>query len=273
MVKVPKRIADRLQKQVGRFQRILQKARDRDINEDDTVTIVTDMLAEVFGFDKYVEITSEQAIRGTYCDLAIKTEGSIRYLIEVKAVGLTLKENHLVQAMNYGANQGVSWVVLTNGIIWEIYALKFERPIDCDLVCRFNFLELSGRRAEDRELLFLLCREGIGKAVIEEFHEYVQVVNRFMVGAVIRSEPVLKLIRRELRRVSEGVKVKVEEIEDLLPDVLKRDILEGEEAAEAKSRLKRAARKSARRRTKASAASSTEKSQEAPMETTPGRKA
>jgi len=270
MVKVPKRVADRLQKQVSRFQRVLQGARNRDVNEDDTVTIVTDMLAEIFGFDKYTEITSEQAIRGTYCDLAVGIEGTIRFLIEIKAIGLTLKENHLRQAMNYGANQGVSWVVLTNGIIWEIYALKFERPIDCDLICRFNLLELSGRRSEDRNLLFLLCREGISKAAIREFHKHVQIVNRFMVGAVIQSEPVVRLIRRELRRLGEGVKVKAEEIECLLPDVLKRDILEGEEAEEARARLKKAARKSTKRRKKAALAPASEKTPEAPSETTPG---
>jgi hypothetical protein len=28
----------------------------------------------VFGFDKYSEITSEQAIRGTFCDLAVPLE-------------------------------------------------------------------------------------------------------------------------------------------------------------------------------------------------------
>jgi hypothetical protein len=36
----------------------------------DTVIIVTDVLAEVFGYDKYSELTAEFAISGTYCDLA-----------------------------------------------------------------------------------------------------------------------------------------------------------------------------------------------------------
>ena len=95
MVTIPKKVADQFIKQIGSFQRVLKKAKDRDINEADTVTIVTDILAGVFGFDKYTEITSEHAIRGTYCDLAVKIEGKLKYLIEVKAIGLELKENHL----------------------------------------------------------------------------------------------------------------------------------------------------------------------------------
>ena len=62
MASIPKKVADRLIRQVGRFQRVLQKAKDRDVNESDTVTVVTDMLAGVFGYDKYLEVTSEQAI-------------------------------------------------------------------------------------------------------------------------------------------------------------------------------------------------------------------
>ncbi|MEJ2031655.1 MAG: hypothetical protein P8Y63_01130 [Deltaproteobacteria bacterium] len=36
-----------------------------------TVTLFTDMLAEIYGYDKYPEITSEYVIRSTYCVLAV----------------------------------------------------------------------------------------------------------------------------------------------------------------------------------------------------------
>jgi len=244
MVAVPKKVADRLSKAVPIFQRVLANARDRDVNESDTVTIVTDILADVLGFDKYSEVTSEQAIRGTFCDLAIKLEGKIKYLIEVKAIGLTLKENHLRQAVNYGANQGIPWVVLTNGVTWEIYRIKFDRSVSHDLVCSFDFFSLKPRAADDQGKLFLLCREGIAKAAIEEFHEHVQNVNKFIVGALIQSEAIVAVIRRELRRLSPAAKISMEEIQQLLPDVLKRDVLEGESATHAIERVKKAAKKS-----------------------------
>jgi len=247
MVAVPKKVADRLSKAVPVFQRVLANARDRDVNESDTVTIVTDILADVLGFDKYSEVTSEQAIRGTYCDLAVKLEGKIKYLIEVKAIGLTLKENHLRQAVNYGANQGIPWVVLTNGVTWEIYRVRFERPISHELVCSFDFFSLKPRAADDQGKLFLLCREGLAKAAIEEFHEHVQNVNRFIVGALVQSEAVVSVIRRELRRLAPAAKISVEEIQQLLPDVLKRDVLEGESATHAIQRVRKAEKKSQKR--------------------------
>jgi len=112
MARIPKKVTERLSKRVPQFQKVLKRAKDRDVNESDTVTIVTDMLADVFGYDKYSEVTSEQAIRGTYCDLAIEIKGTTKYLIEVKSIGLTLKENHLRQAINYGVNKGIQWVII-----------------------------------------------------------------------------------------------------------------------------------------------------------------
>ena len=70
---------------VQRFQPILCKAKLAGKNESDTVTIIVDMLSEVFGFDKYEQITSELQIKRTFCDLAIKIDGKVCLLIECKA--------------------------------------------------------------------------------------------------------------------------------------------------------------------------------------------
>jgi predicted type IV restriction endonuclease len=208
------------------------------------------MLAEIFGFDKYTEITSEQAIRGTYCDLAVKVDGKIKYLIEVKAIGLNLKENHLRQAIGYGANHGITWIVLTNGIEWQIHKIKFERPIGCDLVCTLDFSTINPRKQESQDKIFLLCKEGLAKAAIEEFHDHVQSVNRFIIGAITLSKPVLSSIRRELRKISPGIKVKEDEIKIILSsEVLKREVVEGESAEKALNRVKRILKKKARKKT------------------------
>ena len=246
--KIPKKVVDRLSKHIRPFQKILKEAKRRDVNESNTVTIVTDMLADVFGWDKYAEVTSEQAIRGTYCDLAVKVQGSIQYLIEVKAVGIELKDNHLRQAVSYGASQGVPWVVLTNGIDWQVYRIAFEKPVSHELVLDFSFLELSPRKRDDHELLFLLCRSGVAKDAIKRYHERAQIVNRFVVAALIQSEPVLNTLRRELKRIAPGSKVTGEEIEALLPEVLKRDVLEGDLVVKAKRQVGRAAKKTLRKK-------------------------
>jgi hypothetical protein len=249
MAKIPTRVSERLKKEIAVFQKVLAKAKDRDVNESDTVIIITAMLERVFGFDKFTELTSEQAMKGTFCDLLIKLDGKTKFILEVKAIGLTLKENHLRQAVGYGSTNGIPWVVLTNGIDWEIYKIRFEKPVNHDLVCSFNFSELNTRKQEDFDKVFLLCKEGIEKSAIDEFHDHVQSVNRLIISAIVQSDPVVSVVRRELRKLADGVRVSGEEIKGILTnEVFKRDVIQGEQAADAMNRLKKAHKKQAKRK-------------------------
>lgn len=101
----------KLFKGVKKFTPILQKARTAYISESDTVTIITDMLCEVFGYDKYENITSEFAIKKTFYDLAIKLEDTVTLLIECKAAGIDLKDDHIRQATGYAP------IVVLNGYV------------------------------------------------------------------------------------------------------------------------------------------------------------
>jgi hypothetical protein len=247
---VPSKVAARVAAGIKRFQPVLTGAKARDVNESDTVVIVMDMLQEIFGYDKYSEITSEHAIKGTYCDLAIKLDGTLQLLIEVKAIGLDLKDSHVKQAVDYAANQGVEWVVLTNGLRWRVYKVTFAKPIDHELVVELPLLELNPKSEEHLDLVWLLAKEGWQKAGLGEYHLHRQALSRFFLGAVMLSEPVLEVVRRELRRLSPGVRIDVDEIKKVvMQDVIKREVIEGEKAEEACKQFKKASSKALRAKT------------------------
>jgi predicted type IV restriction endonuclease len=159
MASVPQRISERIVTGIKKYQPILMSAKARDLGEADTVTIIKDMLSDIFGYDKYSEITSEFSIRGTYCDLAIKIDNNLETLIEAKAIGLDLKEQYVKQAVDYAANQGVDWVLLTNGVTWRVYHIIFGKPIEQELVLEFDATNLNSRSNDDIETLYLLCKE------------------------------------------------------------------------------------------------------------------
>jgi hypothetical protein len=223
-----------------RFQPIISAARAHDINESDTVTIVADLLAGLFGYDKYNEITSQHAIRGTYCDLAIKTDGQLRFLVEVKQVETDFRDTHIKQAVDYAAKQGVDWVILTNGWLWRVYRMAFAKPVDWELVVEFDLLNMNPRSSADVERLALLSREGITRSMLEDYHAHRQATNRFLLGALVLSEPVVHLIRRELRKLTPDVKVSPDDVRRALStEVLKREVVDGEDAAAAQKRIAR----------------------------------
>lgn len=247
MASIPKKVAERLAAGIKRYQPILVAAKARDVGEADTVTIIKDMLSDIFGYDKYTDLTSEYAIRGTYCDLATKIDGALQTLIEVKAIGLDLKDQHVKQAVDYAANQGVEWVLLTNGVCWRVYRLTFAKPIDHELVVDIDFSTLNSRSEHDLELLYLWCKEGWQRSVLGEYHTQRQALSRFFVGAMLQTSAVLEVIRRELRRVSPDVRIDIDQIKEvLLSEVIKREVIEGEKAEEARKKIAKAAAKALR---------------------------
>ncbi len=238
---LPGKAADRIRASLKRFQPVLIAAKARDINESDTVVIVTDLLHELLGYDKYSEITSEHMIRSTFCDLAVNLDGSLAFLLEVKAIGHELKDNHVKQAVDYAANKGCEWVGLTNGVTWRTYKVVFSKPIQHELVVEFDLLQLSHRDSEHVEIIGLLAKEGWQKARLGEYHSHRQALSRFALGAVLLAEPVLDVIRRELRRATPGLKVDEEEIRGILTgEVIKREVLEGDKAAAAQRQIAKA---------------------------------
>ena len=241
MANIPSKVEARLVAGIKKFQSILTDAQKRDVNESDTVIIITDMLSEIFGYDKYSELTSEKNIRGSFCDLATKVDNVVQTLIEAKAINQELKDGFVRQAVDYASNEGVDWVVLTSGNVWRVYKVTFTKPIDHELILEINFLALNQHSPADLEQLFLLTKESWAKSALSDYYDQKQALSKFSISAVILSDPILTCIRRELRRLSPDVKIDVEQIRCVLEqEVLKREVVEGEKAEEAHKRIARA---------------------------------
>lgn len=145
MGKLPKKFVERVGSNVKKYQRIVAAQQKADVAEADTVTLVKDILADVFGYDKYEELTSEHQIKSTYCDLAVKVGGKLRLLVEVKSAGSNLGDNHLRQVIDYGAHQGIHWVILTNAAEWRLVKIYVASQISHEEVCRIDFAGISAK--------------------------------------------------------------------------------------------------------------------------------
>lgn len=237
---VPNRVKDRLISGLKRMLPVVAAQRIRDVSEADTVTMVKDLLADVFGYDKYVELTSEYSIRGTYCDLAVKLNDKLVQLIEVKSVGTALDDRHVKQAIDYAANQGVEWVILTNAMTWRLYQVMFAKPIDKRLLAEIELSMVDLKKEACVEQLYLLTKEGFAKGAHIELRDRQDATSRYVVAALLtENSAVVGAIRRELRRVVD-VLVDDDEIHKVLrEEVIKRDAMEGPDAEAAVRRVNR----------------------------------
>jgi hypothetical protein len=110
------------------------------------------------------------------------------------------------------------------------------------------------------------------KSALGEFHTRKQALSRFFMGALVVSNPVLEVIRRELRRISPDVKIGLEQIKSVLvSDVLKREVVESEKAEEARKKINRAAGKLLRARAAKQSSESTNQGGKAETESTETR--
>lgn len=258
---VSAKVAARITTGVKRYQSVLSAIQKKDISEADTVTVINDILADVCGYDKYHEVTSQYAIRGTFVDLAVKIDDDIRFLIEVKAIGIELKDIHVKQAIDYAANEGIEWVILTNGAVWRVYKVHFGQPIEKILVCEVDLIALSAKSDEILECFGNLSREGFSKGTMADLLHQKQVTNKFTIAALLISDDVLDDIRKEVRRLGSGIKVDIEYLRTLLTnEIIKRDLIDSEEAKAASQNVKRLQRAASRKK-------ATGRESEAPAET------
>lgn len=233
------KVINRIQGEMKRYQSVLSALQKRDVSEADTVTVVNDMLADVCGYDKYHEVTGQYAIRGTYVDLAVKVDDAVRFLIEVKAIGTELKDGHIKQAIDYAANVGLEWVVLTNGAVWRIYKVHFGQPIEKILVCDVDVLACAPKSDSVADCFGHLSREAFSKDAMASLLHQKQVTNKFTVAALLTSDAVVDGMRKEIRRLS-GVRVEPDYLRNMLTeDVIKRELIDSDEAKAAVQNLKR----------------------------------
>lgn len=211
---IPIKIEDRLKKGLTKYQKILQELKDRGTNEADTSTIVNRILEEVLGYD-LLNITAEYRIRGQYADYAIKDKNKPVLIIEVKPVGSILSSNHLYQATNYAATQGVEWAVLTNAICWQTYHLSFGKNIEKELVFKIDILDKEIKTRKKIDLLYYLTKESFFKNEIRKYWQQQLALSAKNINNVILSDSVIEKIRRELRAKT-GYTITPEDLKSIL---------------------------------------------------------
>lgn len=179
----------------------LLQAQTDNLNEADTVQRLVKVLEDVFGYSAMGEITREKQVKDKYVDLAIKIDGTIRFFIEVKSAGTILRDRHIDQAESYAAKDNIRWVLLTNGVVWNLYHLTFEDGIESS---RGFSVDLSKDDLDTAcQYLCLLHRQSVKKDALSDFWAHQMALNPASLSKSIFSESVLRLIRRDIRHREE----------------------------------------------------------------------
>ena len=137
---------DRVRAAVKRYSRPLGDLVARDANEGDTRLLVTDFLCDGLGYDKYEDLTTEYQVKGEFADYGVRIDKQLVAFIEVKRCTTTLGAKHLRQVESYAVNEGVEWMLLTNGRVWQAWHLTGGLPVQVDLPWMWTSWVRAGRR-------------------------------------------------------------------------------------------------------------------------------
>lgn len=226
-----------VQKPLKKYLPHLLKAQEDNLNEADTVQRLSKVFEEVFGYDAMSEISREAAIKDKFVDIALKIDGTLRLLVEAKAAGVVLRDRHIEQAQGYAANSNLRWVLLTNGVTWNLYHLTFEEGIESTLAFTVDLKEGVTDKAAD--LLGLLHRQSIKKGDLEDYWNQRVALSPASIGRAIFTEEALKFIRREIRR-REGLLIDEEDLAVAIHEMLSTEARERIGPLKVRRRAKRA---------------------------------
>lgn len=209
---------ERVRAGVRKFSKPLAELVKRDANEGDTRLLVTDFLCEALGFDKYADLTTEYQVKGEFADYGVRIEKELVAFIEVKRVATTLNAKHLRQVEMYAVNEGVEWMILTNGVVWRAYHLSGGLPVEIDLALEVDLLG-EDTPAQKAGLLFYLSRDSLKRKQIDELWKARRATSPKSLAAVLTSTAVVDAARKQLRKAT-GQNVEVRELEKLMRETV-----------------------------------------------------
>lgn len=170
----------------------------QELDESGTRIMVNHILTDLLGYKSLQEIKTEYMIKGTYADYVVQIDGNRHFLVEVKALSLTLSNKHLRQAIEYAANEGVEWVVLTNGRILQLYKVIFAQPMDSKMVFEINLSNVETVKG-CLECLQYLHRDSVIKKGLNQLWNNFMATEKTTIASIMLSKPAISFLSKQIR--------------------------------------------------------------------------
>jgi len=220
-----------IRQNIKEAQKIIQEVSKADGNEAETRRRIERIFSITMGYDTFKHVTREHAVQAMggseYCDYALFVEegktDKPKVMVEIKAVNIDLAQKHLKQVSSYAINKGCEWVLLTNGREWELHHVSFVQPPQVKLMEKWNLL--NDEIADLVDKFYLVGYRNVKKGGLDERWSKMSVLDSENLIRILVSEESIKMIRRELKKVTD-ILVSPEEIVGAIRRLLNEDAIE-----------------------------------------------
>jgi len=160
-------------------------------NEAATRIMVNSLLTDILGYTELEEIKTEYRIRHEYADYVIQLKRKKHFVVEVKSIDLDINERHLNQSLAYAANEGIDWIVLTNGRQIYLYRVNFGKPVTTTLIYKVDLLDNEDFKKAPGFLCHL-TKNAVSKGDLEGFYKRTNALAEDHLAKLLYSEDIVK---------------------------------------------------------------------------------
>lgn len=195
-----------LRRKISDARRMVEKVMKADGNEAETRRRVERIFENVMGYDAFVHLSRERAIKGAgeteHVDFAVQLESGPDaepiIMVELKRVGVDLALKHLKQVTSYAIDSGCEWILLTNSREWRLYHVEFGQPPKTKLIEQWNLL--TDDKAGLAEKFELISYKQVRKGSLKKLWEKATVLSPNSLLDALVSPEGIKVLRRVLRK-------------------------------------------------------------------------
>ena len=174
-----------------------------DLDESATRIMINSFLTDVLGYKELDDIKTEYNIRGEYADYVVQLKRKKQFIVEVKSIELDLNERHLRQSLAYATNEGIDWIILTNGKSFQFYRVMFEKPIRTEKVITIDFTDASPKMMKEfAETLVLFTKKSVMKDEHELYWQRSIALSPYNMAKLLYCDDVIKILKRELKKTT-----------------------------------------------------------------------
>lgn len=192
-----------------------------ELDESATRIMVNALLSKVLGYKELEDIKTEYEIRGTYADYVIQIARKKWFVVEVKAISVNLNEHHIRQSLGYAANEGIDWVILTNGRQLHLFHVVFSKPISTTKVLELDLGNLKTIKVNAKQLAYL-SKRCVLKKELDNFWKRSSALAPESISKMLYSIEIGKLLRRKLKKDT-GINFNLDDILEGLHTALVED--------------------------------------------------
>lgn len=180
--------------------------------------MINTFLTDLLGYAELEEIRTEHMIGGAYADYVVQVDRKKHLVVEVKAIQIDLSDTHLRQAVSYAANEGIDWVLLTNGRSFEVYRVIFKKPISYKRLFAFDLRD-AGVLKDAAEGLVLLHKRFLTRGELDAFWKRYQALEPNNLCRYLYSRDIVRILRRALKHDA-GLSFSEDDIFDSIHEII-----------------------------------------------------